>query len=136
MLLTSRPTISTRTASPISPARCTRAAAGAGLILVSHDADFIAAACDRQVRLGGMMPTPFALFFGPLFDPLFIEPFFTGLAFALLLPLLGPTCACATRMAGGAGVCPDRRRRVAAGLACRAAADARRPAGWRWLPPR
>lgn len=35
------------------------------------------------------MPTPFASFFGPLFDPLFIEPFFTGLAFALLLPLLG-----------------------------------------------
>ncbi|MCP5268008.1 MAG: ATP-binding cassette domain-containing protein [Zoogloeaceae bacterium] len=29
-----------------------RAAAGAGLILVSHDAEFIAAACDRVLQLG------------------------------------------------------------------------------------
>jgi zinc transport system ATP-binding protein len=29
-----------------------RAAAGAGLILVSHDADFVAAVCHRQIKLG------------------------------------------------------------------------------------
>lgn len=30
-----------------------RAAAGAGLILVSHDADFVASVCDRLIPLGG-----------------------------------------------------------------------------------